>query len=183
MPITFGTFGGRIIKPGTVMRKIDQTNSSAIRATTDTGRYAQQDNPLKQTPRGSGLAATSGDSPVSHVTPDPISLTPSYASRENTQWEGNVTGNTVSKGINQNNAVLHYQPRMGFGRGGYVPDVARHDAAFATLASGQSNGVPTHNPSSKDLTSINFTTSNPKASQNQDPNPRVRSLTQGAANG
>lgn len=178
----FGTFGGKFLghKSTLVTRKIDQTNSSAIRATTDTGRYAQKDNPLMQTPRGSGLSATSGDSPVSHVTPDPVSLTPEYASRYNGQWEGNITGNTVSKDIKQKNAVLHYQPRMGFGRGGIVPDAARHDAAIPTLVSGQSNGVPTHNPSGKDLSSINFTTTNPEASQNQDPNPRVRSLTQGA---
>lgn len=177
--ITFGLFGGRTRGTKQVTRKVKQTNSAAIKATRDTGGYAIRDNPLQQSPLGAGLAATSGDSPVSHVTPDPISLTPDYASRQNKQWEGNVTGNTVARSTNPN-SIIRIAPRMGFGRGGVDTSLIRHDAPIAAIVSGQSNGTPTHDPTSKNLTTIDYTTLSPNTSQNQDPNPRVRSLTQKA---
>lgn len=179
----YGTFGGKFLGHKAVTRKVDQTNAAAIRSTSDTGRYAHKDNPLTQSPRGSGIVATSGDSPVSHVTPDPVTLTPEYASRQNGQWEGNVTGNTVTRTVNQRNAVLHYQPRMGIKRGEGDVTLLRHDAPIPALVSAADDGVNVLNPESKDLTSIDFTTLNPQATQNQDPNPRTRSLTQRGGNG
>lgn len=38
-----------------------------------------------------------GDTPLSHVTPDAVFVTPTAYSRMNTQWEGNITGRTVPK--------------------------------------------------------------------------------------
>jgi hypothetical protein len=177
--ITYGLFGGRTRGHQAVTRKIEQTNSAAIRSTRDTGGYAVKDNPLTQSPRGSGLVATSGDSPVSHVTPDAVTMTPDYSSRHQEQWEGNITGNTVARTTNPN-SIIRIQPRMGFGRGGVDTSLVRHDAPIPSLVSGNSNGTPTHNPTVKDFTTIDFTTKNPQATQNQDPNPRVQSLTQKA---
>lgn len=179
--INFGLFGGRTLNQKQMVRKVEQTNNSAtIKATDDTGRYQQKDNPLVQTPRGSGLTATSGDSPVSHVTPDSVTLTPEFASRRNETWEGNVTGNTVSRSIDQRTAVLHVEPRFGIGRGGVDVTLFRHDAPIPSLISAADDGVNTVDPSTKDLSTIDFTTKNPQTTQNQDPNPRTKSLVQGA---
>lgn len=47
--------------------------------------------------RGARANPTLGDTPVSHVTPEPVFITPEQYSRENREWEGNVTGNTIPK--------------------------------------------------------------------------------------
>src|SRR5712691_9430897 len=53
-----------------------------------------------------------GDTPLSHVTPDPVFVTPTMYSRMNTQWEGNVTGHTVPKTI-RDNLIQKINPSFG----------------------------------------------------------------------
>ncbi len=53
-----------------------------------------------------------GDTPLSHVTPEPVFVTPTMYSRMNTQWEGNITGHTVPKTIRPN-LVQRIVPEFG----------------------------------------------------------------------
>jgi len=74
------------VSPGQVSKGTSST--SAIVTTTN--------------PIGARTNPTLGDTPVSHVTPEPVFITPEQYSREQKEWEGNVTWNTVPKTIRPN---------------------------------------------------------------------------------
>jgi hypothetical protein len=135
-----------------------------------------------------------GDTPLSHVTPDAVFITPEQYSRENTQWEGNVTWNTVASTIKPN-LIQKIRPQFGLspagslngnGNGWFMmmlnSDLLlryRQDSGFpqnaASNTAGFAGGVSVY---SKPLdTSGTFTSINPATpSQSQATNPRQMSV-------
>jgi hypothetical protein len=118
--IRYGTFGGKNITPTSIKgtaqlapknivgvpnagtRVYAQIGSSAppltpsVSPNTDTLGTSDRSKIVTTTnPKGTELSVNTGDTPVSHVTPDMEVFTPAVRSRANNQWEGNITGNTA----------------------------------------------------------------------------------------
>jgi hypothetical protein len=134
--VRFGTFAGKNLQTTSLIgtAQLSPQNSLGVNPNgAGTRRYGSLDNaPLKFTPDSSpgvdtkggnksseiitttdptGNNPTLGDTPVSHVTPEPVFLTPSALSRSTKQWEGNITGNTIPKTATE---VIRVNPRIGF---------------------------------------------------------------------
>lgn len=139
--IRWGTFGGNNLRPTTKAgtAQLAPKNQVSTNKTTHNRQFGMVSNqPVNATPdvapnvSSKGLSAASqhvtttnplgenptlGDTPVSHVTPDAVFITPTQLSRENRQWEGNITGHTVPKTIRKN-LIQKINPSFGLSPAG-----------------------------------------------------------------